>query len=184
MRVRVLGYFTMLGLAFLLIEIPLAQRFILFVGQPVTALAVVLFAILLFSGLGSLTAPRWPLRVALALLVAVAMLTPLALRAVFALALGWPLAARIALAVLSLAPLGLLMGVPFARGMALIERAAPGLIPWAWAINGSASVISGVLAVMAALSWGFSAVLWLGALAYAVGLLAIWRLSTPRPAPH
>ncbi len=179
-RARVLAYFTMLGLAFLLVEIPLAQRFILFIGQPVTALAVVLFAILLFSGLGSLSAPRWPIRLALALLVAVAVLTPFALRAVFALALGWTLAARIAVAVLSLAPLGLLMGVPFARGMALVEQVAPGLIPWGWAINGSASVMSGVLAVMIALSWGFSAVLWLGALAYAVALLAIWGLSGPR----
>ncbi|HEC22271.1 MAG TPA: hypothetical protein ENI95_05070 [Chloroflexi bacterium] len=176
-RLRVLIYFSMLGLGFLFVEIPLAQRFILFIGQPVTALAVVLFAVLLFSGIGSLTAPRWRLRWALAALVGVALATPLLLRGVFALALGWPLAARVAFSVLGLAPLGLLMGVPFARGTALIERLAPGLIPWAWAINGSASVISGVLAVMVALSRGFPAVLWLGAGAYALAWLAIGGLA-------
>ena len=180
-RLRTLIYFLMLGLAFLFVEVPLAQRFILFVGQPVTALAVVLFAVLLFSGLGSLTAPRWPLRRALTALVAVALLTPLALRGLFVLALGWPLAVRVILSILSLAPLGLLMGVPFARGTALIERVTPGLIPWAWAINGSASVISGVLAVMAALSWGFTTVLWLGAAAYALALAAIWPLPGATP---
>lgn len=180
LRFRALVYFFMLGLAFLFVEIPLAQRFILFLGQPVTALAVVLFAILLFSGLGSLSAPRWRLRVALLALIGVALLTPLALQGLFALALGWPLAGRVGAAILSLAPLGLLMGVPFARGAALVERSMPGLIPWAWAINGSASVIGGVLAVMAALSWGFSAVLWLGAGAYALGLIAIAPLATTR----
>lgn len=177
-RGRALVYFFMLGLGFLFVEIPLAQHFILFIGQPVTALSVVLFAILLSSGLGSLSAPRWRLPLALAALVGAALLTPLLLRGVFALALGWPLAARIAVAVFCLAPLGILMGVPFARGMALVESIAPGLTPWAWAINGSASVISGVLAVMAALGWGFSVVLWLGAGAYALALITIAGMDT------
>ncbi len=172
-RFRMLIYFTMLGLGFLFIEIPLAQHFILFLGHPVIALAVVLFAILLFSGLGSLTAPRWSLLAALGSLVIVAILMPVVLPAIFRLVLGWPLAARIVVSILCLAPLGVLMGVPFARGLAIIEKQAPGLIPWAWAVNGSASVISGVLAVMLALSWGFSIVLWIGAATYAVALLAM-----------
>jgi hypothetical protein len=183
-RCRALIYFLMLGLGFMFVEIPLAQRFILFVGQPVTALAVVLFAILLFSGLGSLSAPRWQLRVALPALIGVALLTPLLLRALFALALGQPLAVRVLLSVASLAPLGLLMGIPFARGLALYEQTMPTIIPWAWAVNGSASVVSSVLAVMIALSWGFSAVLWLGAGAYALALVAVGPLAATGPAPR
>lgn len=173
MRLRALLYFSMLGLGFLFIEMPLAQRFILFVGQPVTALAVVLFAVLLFSGLGSLTAPRWQLKWALVALVSLSLLMPFMLRGVFGIALGWPLGLRIGMAVVSLAPLGLLMGVPFARGMALIERSTPGIVPWAWAVNGSTSVIAAVLAVMFAIGWGFTAVLWIGAGAYAIALAAI-----------
>lgn len=179
-----LVYFSMLGMAFLFVEIPLTQHFILFLGQPALALAVVLFAILIFSGLGSLSAPRWPLRPALAALIGVALMTPLLLRSIFALALGWPLVARIMVTIVSLAPLGALMGIPFARGVALVEQRAPGLIPWAWAINGSASVISGVLAAMVALSWGFSAVLWLGAGGYALALTAISLLMATSPAPR
>jgi hypothetical protein len=68
------------------------------------------------------------------------------------------------------------MGVPFAAGLALVERQRPGLTAWAWAINGSASVISAVLAVVLAMGWGFSVVLWLGAAAYGLALAAVWPL--------
>ncbi|MCZ7546168.1 MAG: phosphoethanolamine transferase CptA [Anaerolineae bacterium] len=176
MRARALIYFSLLGLGFLFVEMPLAQRFILFLGHPITALAVVLFAILLFSGLGSLTAPRWRLPAALGVLVALIAVYPLALPAVFDAALGLPLAARMAVALLLLAPLGVMMGVPFARGLALVEALAPGLTPWVWAINGCASVVSAILAVMAAISWGLSAVLWLGAACYLGALVAMARL--------
>ena len=78
-----------------------------------------------------------------------------------------------------MAPLGYLMGLPFAGGLRVVEVKGPGLVPWAWAINGSFSVISAVLAVMVALSWGFSAVLWLGAAAYVGALFVFWQLIRP-----
>lgn len=177
-RWRVFAYFACLGLAFLFVEVPLAQRFILLLDQPVTALAVVLFAILLFSGLGSLTLKRWRLPVGLALLILLIMLYPFLLRPVTDVALGQPEWVRILLTILIIAPLGYLMGLPFAGGLQVVESNEPGLVPWAWAINGSFSVISSVLAVMVALSWGFSAVLWLGAAAYMGALLSfgvLWR---------
>jgi hypothetical protein len=171
-RGRVFIYFSCLGLAFLFVEIPLAQRFILSLGQPVTALAFVLFSLLLFSGLGSLTVEHWPLRPALAILVVLVAIYPLLLQPLTAVALGWPEWARILLVVLSLAPIGYFMGLPFAAGIKVIERYEPALVPWSWAINGSFSVISSVLAVIAALTWGFSTVLWFGAAAYAGALIA------------
>jgi hypothetical protein len=48
------------------------------------------------------------------------------------------------------------------------------LVAWAWAVNGSFSVISSVLAVMVVVSLGFSVVLWLGAAAYGGALGAFW----------
>ena len=171
-RGRVFVYFSCLGLAFLFVEIPLAQHFILSLGQPVTALAFVLFALLLFSGLGSLTVEQWPLRLALAILVVLVAIYPLMLQPLTVAALGWPEWARILLVVLSLAPIGYFMGLPFAAGIKVIERYEPALVPWSWAINGSFSVISSVLAVIAALTWGFSTVLWFGAAAYLGALIA------------
>ncbi len=82
-------------------------------------------------------------------------------------ALGWPLWGRAAIAVVGLAPLGVLMGLPFPLGLAWLEARAPRLIPWAWAVNGSASVVASVLAAILALSYGFTAVLLLGAGCYA-----------------
>lgn len=181
MRWDALVYFFALGLGFLFVEMPLAQQFIVFLGQPVTALAVVLFAILLASGLGSLSAPRWSLPVALSMLVIAVAVYPRLLRGLFGLALGWPLPARLAIAAASLLPLGVLMGVPFARGLSLYEKHAPGVTPWAWAVNGSASVIGSVLAVMIGMSSRLSVVLWLGAGSYAVAWLVSMWLVGARP---
>jgi hypothetical protein len=172
---RVLAYFACLGLAFLFIEVSLAQRFILVLGQPVTALAVILLALLLFSGFGSFTVRRWSLAWGLGALVVVIALYPLLLPPFSALALRLPEGERLLLTVLALAPLGYLMGLPFAAGLRVVERHNAALVPWAWAVNGSFSVISAVLAVIVALSAGFSAVLWLGAAAYLGALAAFWR---------
>ena len=86
-KLRVFAYFACLGLAFLFVEIPLAQRFILVLGHPVVALAVVLFTLLLFSGLGSLTVNRWRLVVGLAGLVLLVGLYPVVLQPFSTLAL-------------------------------------------------------------------------------------------------
>ncbi|MFQ5408927.1 MAG: hypothetical protein ACE5FI_10985 [Anaerolineales bacterium] len=169
------AYFAALGLGFLLIEIPLAQRFTLFLGRPVYGLALVIAGVLAFSGLGSITARRWDLHVALAALVALALLAPLYLPFVFDAALGRPLAWRMLVGLLVLAPLGLLLGVPFAAGLAQLETTAPQRIGWAWAINGSASVVSAVLAPLLSLSFGFNAVLLAGAACY-LGALSVARV--------
>ena len=73
---------------------------------------------------------------------------------------------------LSLAPLGFLMGIPFPSGLDWLRQRAPRLIPWAWAVNGCASVLASVLAALIALSAGFSWVLAAAALAYTGAWLA------------
>ena len=81
-----------------------------------------------------------------------------------------------------LAPPGFLMGIPLPAGVALLERRAPGLISWAWAVNGASSVIASILAALLALSFGFSTVLVLGAACYVGALLmaaSLRRLPSP-----
>jgi hypothetical protein len=175
-RARVLVYFAGLGLAFLFVEVPLAQRFILILGKPVTALAVILFSLLLFSGIGSWTSRRWSLIAALSILITAVAAYPFILGSLADNALGLPEWMRLVLSILVVAPLGYLMGLPFAGGLRVVETHDPALVPWAWAINGSFSVISSVLAVMVALTWGFAVVLWLGAAAYGAALMAFGRL--------
>lgn len=161
-----LAPFGLLGLAFMLVEIPLLQRFILFLGHPAYAMAGVLGALLLFSGLGSLLSARFsPGRILVAVITLVVLYglgTPFLSGPV----LGWPFGARVALTVLGLAPLGMVMGMPFPRLLGKLQEEAPALVPWAWGVNGAVSVVASVLAALMALSWGFRAVLILGALAY------------------
>lgn len=163
-------YFACLGIGFLFIEIPLIQRFILFLDHPVYAFALVVFALLIGSGVGSAFSARVAWRGALVALVVAILLAPHLLPFVFQLTLGAPFAVRAGIACVLLAPLGFLMGIPFPKGMARLNETMPNVVPLAWGVNGCASVISSILATMGALTFGFSMVMLAGAGAYGVAL--------------
>jgi len=169
-RLSILFYFGMLGLAFLLVEIPLIQSFMLYLGHPAYSVSVVLFSLLLFSGLGSRWAHRIPIQFVFLFLVLNLLVLPWFLPTLFALTLKWSFGARLVMAVAVIAPLGLSMGVPFPTGIHRLAKAQgqAWLIPWVWGVNGSMSVVSAVLAALLALSFGYRWVLWLGALCYAL----------------
>jgi hypothetical protein len=179
-------YFVGLGLGFILVEIVLIQRFSLFFGYPVYSLSVVLFTILLSSAVGSLASGRLTSRralpAALGALVAALLIYALVLPPLLGAARGAPLAARIALAIASIAPLGFLMGIPVPSGLRRAGAAAGALVPWAWAVNGGASVFGSALAVLISMTYGFTASLVAGAIAYAVALAAAASLAR-RAAP-
>lgn len=163
-----MAYFALLGGGYLLAELALMQRFILFLDHPTFAFALVLGALLFYSGLGSLVAARLPLRLLLAALVVVLLVAVWGWGLTFQALLGWPLWARLLAAALILAPLGVLMGMPFPAGLRRAAGQHPGIVPWAWAINGCASVVSAVVTTMLALEAGFTAVLGLAILCYAL----------------
>jgi hypothetical protein len=129
----------------------------------------VLLALLFGSGCGSLLAKRFPVLrhrrtfLAIVLLVLLYGLSiPLFIQAV----LAYSLPVRIIMVYLLAMPAGLLMGIPFPLGLSLIGERNPELIPWAWAINGCCSVLAPIIAIMIALSAGFSTVLLIAALLY------------------
>jgi hypothetical protein len=167
-------YFSLLGLGFLFVEIPLLQRFIVYLGQPAYAFAVVVGALLVASGAGSryLADRIWP-PLGLALLAGLIFVYPVLLPLLFEGTFGLPLAGRMAMTGLALAPLGLLMGTPFPQGLAQARQSAPDLLPWIWAVNGCASVISAVLAPMVAIDLGFRVVMLIGAGAYLSALISL-----------
>ena len=82
-----------------------------------------------------------------------------------------PQAARIGLAVVLLAPLAMVMGMPMPLGIRIAARSAPELIPWAWGVNGGASVLGSVAALAAATLSGFNQVLLAGGAIYLIALL-------------
>jgi len=167
-RWRILLYFSLLGVAFLFVEIPLIQHSILLVGQPIYAFAVVVAALLTASGVGSILARRGWIRDKLifGLLIGLVLGMVLAFGSLVNWISPWPMWVRVLALALSLFPLGMLMGIPFPRGLVWLEAQSPELTAWAWAINGCASVIASVLAAILTLSYGFALVMVLGTAAY------------------
>jgi hypothetical protein len=186
-----LGYFFVLGAGYLVVEVVLMQRFVLFLGHPSYSISVTLFALLLWSSLGALAAGRaggagrrGQLRVIRGALAAIAILVLL-----FALDVHAPilaatrstgLAARAGIVFLLVAPLGFLMGVPFPTGLGLLAGAQPRAVPWAIGVNGFASVIAAVGNIPLAMIWGFRTVLLLGGTLY----LAAWVITLVRALPE
>jgi len=184
-RLRSLMYFGLIGIAFLFVEIPLIQKFILFLGNPAYAMTTVLFTLLLFSGLGSQYSSRIPIRAGMGTLVFIVLILPIFLPLLFNHTLGWSIGAKLLICYLALAPVGFLMGIPFPSGLRLISRGnhSHGWIAWSWAVNGAASVVASVLAALIALSWGFSWVFYLGAACYAVAWLTGLAMESQRVVP-
>jgi SAM-dependent methyltransferase len=185
-RGRMLVYFAGLGLGFIFIEVVFLQHFTLFLGEPVYTFAVVLAGLLLWTGLGAFLSDKLagPARGRLrriipwllAMLVATALLTP----PIFQAALGLPLGLRIAISLAIIAPLGVMLGMPFPTGLRVVAEEAPGLVPWAWGINGFFTVIGTILALMFAMMFGFLAVLVIAGACYVAAWLALSRASADR----
>lgn len=161
------------------------QQLVLYLGHPTASISVVLFSLLSFSGLGSFISGRFPgdsrryLRGVIPILgtmglIYAVILSPLALAT-----LAWDFPWRVALSVILLAPLGLIMGMPFPLGIRLVDSFNNRLIPWAWGVNGCASVLGSILSVIIAMTFGFFTVLVLSVLVYQVALVSILTLKHP-----
>jgi hypothetical protein len=175
------AFFAAIGFGFMLIETSQMQRLIIVLGHPAYGLSVVLFALLLSSGLGSYLTRNVPaagarqhalrnVAVLLAILLLFGLLTPLVVRSFESATTP----VRIAAAVAVLFIPGVFMGMAFPLGMKLAagrER----LTPWLWGINGATSVSASVIAVCIALTWTISAAFWAGCACYAIALAAVIR---------
>ncbi len=169
-------YFLAIGFAFMFMEIAFIQKFVLFLAHPLYAVAVVLCAFLLFAATGSWLAGRWQAahKVMLAVIAmgVLALLYLATLPNLFHALAHLPDAAKILISVGLIAPLAICMGVPFPTGMMRLANTAEEAIPWAWAINGFASVVGAVLATLLAIHLGFAVVILLAIMIYAVACAA------------
>ena len=181
-------FFSAIGLGFMFIEISQMQRLIVLLGHPIYGLSVVLFSLLLASGLGSYTTqkiadadlPKQGL-LRLALLVAVLILSGVLTPLIVPASVTQPNAVRIILSVLILIPMGLFMGMAFPLGMRTALKRSPALSPWLWGVNGATSVLASVLSMCISLEWGISATFWLGCLFYAGALVTFHFVSRQLP---
>ncbi len=174
-RIRVGGYFFAIGVAFMLIEIAFIQKLVLFLGHPLYAVPVVLAGFLAFAGFGAHHAQRIlprrrAERVAQAALAIVGIGTAYLVLLPFVLPPLMPLPdpLKIAFSLLLIAPLAFAMGLPFPCGLAATADVAGDLVPWAWAVNGCASVIGAVAAALLAVELGFTTVIVMALALYAL----------------
>ncbi|MDP1772365.1 MAG: SAM-dependent methyltransferase [Methylobacter sp.] len=174
-HLHMLVYFFCLGLAFLFIEIGFIQKFILILHHPLYAITVVLSTFLLTAGAGSYFSTQLSCRTEKS-----AFLLPMAAIALLSIAysLGFESIAgfllktgnlsRYLLSIVLIAPLGFFMGMPFPMALTKISQTTPALIPWAWGINGCASVISAILATLIAMQFGFTVLIFMAVALYGV----------------
>jgi hypothetical protein len=186
-----LAYFALIGIAFMLTEICLIQRFVLFLARPVYAFSAVLFSILVTSALGSycsrkvffpkdnreIPAKKSLCRIPVLVMTPVLLIVyALLLHSALTAAIVWPLWMRYGVTFLAILPLGFMMGMFFPMGVRVLSRRFEHAIPWAWAVNASVSVVGSVLAVLIALSAGFTTVLCVAAGAYGGAVVVLWRM--------
>jgi hypothetical protein len=176
-----LVYFLLIGAGYILVEVALIQRFVLFLGHPTYALTVVIFSMLVSSGLGSYSSRRvigdsrgrWMAALGfIALLVAA---LALANAFLLAAAIGLPLWLKMGITVLLIAPAGLVMGMAFPTGLDRLQRWNKTSVRWAWSINSASSVLGSVGALVAAIYAGLLQTMLFGALFYAGAALVVAR---------
>ena len=195
-------YFVAVGVGYIVVEIAFIQRFVLFLGHPTYALTVVIFLLMLSSGAGSLLSRRWLLRAEMVWMPLVLIIVALTANVFFlphwlATWVGLAFSYRLIISAILLAPLGLMMGMPFPTGLralAAMALAAPAstldkenqnqnedkAVEWAWAMNAAASVLGSVLAMVIAIQFGLNVTLACGVAAYLLALLLLPTLRAQR----
>jgi hypothetical protein len=183
---RFLWYFLFLGVGYILVQVALVQKFVLLLGHPTYALTVIIFSMLLASGLGSYFSRRIVggsgarLGAVLALAAGVVAALAAVLGRLPETGAAWPLGVRFVASVALIAPAAFLMGIPFPTGLRRLEQRHPPSVRWAWSLNAAASVMGSVAAVALAIFLGLRETLLVGAAMYlcALGALA-WSGETP-----
>jgi hypothetical protein len=178
-------YFLCLGAGYILIQVGLIQKLVLFLGRPTYSLTVVIFSMLVSSGLGSFFSRRIvggrdaALRYVLYAVTAAVILLAAIAGPVTSAGVAWPMPLKLIATILLVAPAGFLMGMPFPSGLARLERWHPASVRWAWSLNAAASVLGSAGAIFLAIYLGLRATLVIGALLYVAAALTL----RPRPGP-
>ena len=174
-RLKVLLYFLLIGIAFLFMEIALMQKFIQLLHHPLYSFALTITTFLVFAGLGSslseklsrASSRRYVLAGSVTGIVLLGLAYMLLLDDLFALLSTSAPVVKMGFTVAMLAPVALLMGMPFPLALSALSQSSKVLVPWAWGINGCASVISASLATLLAIELGFGMVILIAVLLYA-----------------
>jgi hypothetical protein len=180
-----LAYFALIGLGFMFVQIPLLQRFSVYLGHPTYTFSILLFLMILSAGLGSLASERVGAhrrKLMLAIPVAtgaLAILEVVVLQPALDATVAWPLAGRTAVVAAFVTPLAFLMGHCFPLGMRLLGRHSDRVAAWMWGVNGACGVAASVAAVLVSMWIAIDAGLLLAGVLYLLLPLPMRRLGAP-----
>ncbi len=180
------AYFMLIGIGFMLIEIGFLQRFSVFLGHPIYSLSIVLFSLILSTGIGSLVSDYvgienkarftlWAIATGGYILAQVFWVPPLLL----SLDSG-SLGLRGLVSVAVILPAGVLMGYGFPTGMRFISAVDRRPTPWFWGINGASGVLASAVAVGCSIAYGIGTTLTLGAVCYFLLIPAAMIIGFPQ----
>lgn len=174
-----ISLFSLLGIGFFFIEMPLIQKFILFLSYPVYSVSIVITALLIFSGIGSLVSDKIFNAQQRVLYCGISILSIISLYSIFfdsflTYLFTMPFTLKIIVTIIMISPLGFFMGIPFPYALSQIKKLNSHSYPWAWGINGFFSVISIITATILAICFGLSAVLAVAVICYlSAGIIAL-----------
>jgi predicted membrane-bound spermidine synthase len=169
-------YFACLGFGFISVELALLQNLTLLLGHPIFTLSVLLFTLLASGGIGSASSRRFSMATACLVVGVLGTVEAFALPRLVPMLLPLSLSARVAIAVLLIAPLGLAMGMPFPRGLQKAGQGSLPAPPFYWGLNGIMSVLGSVSTVVVALTFGFKTAMLIGSACYLLAALAAGTL--------
>jgi len=177
------GYFSALGVGFMLLEVVLLQRFVLFLGSPTLSLSVTLFSLLFSSGCGSFVSGRVSegrlRKLLLVVFPLICLLTfgyLLFLSSLLTSFLSFVIVFRIILSLILLFPLGFLMGMPFPTGLRILSQRLGENIKWMWGVNGMMSVLGSVLVPAIGILSSLSNAMILGSFFYFAAFIIVLAL--------
>jgi Spermine/spermidine synthase domain len=180
-------YYVGIGLGFMLVEVSLMQRFVLYLGHPTPALTAVVAGILAGAGVGSALTGAWvargrepwPVWTAVVAATTLVVLDVVGRRLLLA-TQALPLPQKVLMTELLVVPMGMALGTVMPAGMRELSQQARGLVPWAWGINGFASVVGACLGALVSMAHGFSRTYQLGVACYVVASLAALAVTLRR----
>jgi len=170
--VGALLYFLAIGAGYILVQVALIQKFVLFLGHPTYALTVIIFSMLVFSGLGSFfsrkfIAGAWSRLCAALVLIAVLVgVLSAVVTSITEGGVGLPFVVKVLISVLLIAAPAFVMGMPFPTALSRLEAMMPACVRWAWAINAASSVLGSAAAIFLAIYLGLRTTLLIGGLLY------------------
>jgi spermidine synthase len=175
-------YFFLIGIGFMAVEIGLLQRMSVFLGHPIYSLSVLLFTLILATGIGSILSDkivldrRWKFGT-WAMMAGLYMISlPFWLPGMLLAFDSSTLLTKAMACVATITPAGLLMGFGFPTGMRLVALVDRKPTPWFWGINGAAGVLASIAAIASSIAFGISVTLTIGAVCYLLLIPTVYGL--------